>query len=304
MEKRDVYNINREKTGKVAVRGTNDLKTGEYNLVTIGWIFNSEGNFLMQKRSTKKQLYPGVYANHGGAAISEETSKQSMIREIDEEIGLKLKENELILLRYFFDEDSILDEYIVFKDVNINDLILDKEEVDSCKFFSYDELKKSIADEECFDYESNSVKPSLDLVNEYIKGYNEKSEISFSLMIDEIVPQQHYLSEAKLEKVKFDFEKYEDIGKIYVINYNNKFYSIDGHHRLFIAKQRGVKYVKVTMDFADNNHDLYLQLAEEADQLKLKTINDLGNRVLKHEDFIKNWIDKCQKILKEINILK
>merc|ERR1711879_1114509 len=66
------------------VRELEDFNEGEYHLVTVGWIYNSKGELLLQKRAANK-VYPLIYANHGGSALKGETSVQSMIREIYEE---------------------------------------------------------------------------------------------------------------------------------------------------------------------------------------------------------------------------
>ncbi len=64
--------------------------------------------------------------------------------------------------------------------------------------------------------------------------------------IDEIIPQQHYLNLNKLNKVEIDFNKYESYGEILVMVYKNKFFSIDGHHRLYyIRKNNLCKKIKV-----------------------------------------------------------
>ena len=54
----DVYDINRNKTGKVIDRHSNDrLSTGEYHLVTEAIIINSRNEILLTKRASTKQKY-------------------------------------------------------------------------------------------------------------------------------------------------------------------------------------------------------------------------------------------------------
>lgn len=47
MELWDIYNENREKTGRTIVRGQK-LGENEYHLVVHMWIINSNGQFLIQ----------------------------------------------------------------------------------------------------------------------------------------------------------------------------------------------------------------------------------------------------------------
>ena len=81
-----------------------------------------------------------------------------MVRELEEEIGLSVKENELILLRTFNDNESIFDEYILYKDIHLEDIVIDVKEVESCKWVSLQELSNLIDDGLCFDYKSNDPK--------------------------------------------------------------------------------------------------------------------------------------------------
>ena len=154
MEKWDVYDIHKNKIIGKVVSSTKELNKDEYNLVTVAWICNSNGELLMQKRAANK-AYPLVYANHGGRALSGESSIESMIRELKEEIGLSLSEEELTLVRTFNDHESLFDEYLVYKDVKLDELVLNKEEVDSCRWFSIEELSNQIENELCFDYKNN-----------------------------------------------------------------------------------------------------------------------------------------------------
>lgn len=155
MEKWDVYDIHKNRiTDRGTIESTDELKAGEYNLVTVSWICNSKGEFLMQKRAANKK-YPLVYANHGGRAQAGETSKKSMIRELFEEIGIIVDEDELTLLRTFHDDESIFDEYILKRDLSLQDLVIDQNEVEYCVWFSLQELSNAIDTGVCFDYKHN-----------------------------------------------------------------------------------------------------------------------------------------------------
>lgn len=172
LEKWDVYDINKNKIkNRESIQSTDELLEGEYNLVTVAWVYNSKGEFLMQKRASNKR-YPLVYANHGGRAIEGETSKESMVRELNEEIGILINEDELILLRTFNDDESIFDEYIVLRNIDENQINIDKREVDSCSWFTLEELSDLIDDGVCFDYKNNNLKgiSSLSIITNFINN--------------------------------------------------------------------------------------------------------------------------------------
>jgi len=170
MEIWDVYDVHKRIIkNREVVRELEDFNEGEYHLVTVGWIYNSKGELLLQKRAANK-VYPLIYANHGGSALKGETSVQSMIREIYEEIGIRFCENELVFLRSFIEGVTIFDEYIVHKNIEIGNLQIDYEEVESCQWFTLEEMNDLIDQKLCFNYRENSPNgmASLDLIKNYI----------------------------------------------------------------------------------------------------------------------------------------
>ena len=123
MEKRDLYDKDRSKTGETIYKGE-DIPKGRYIIVVLVFIQNSEGKFLIQKRSKRKN---GKYATTGGHPKSGEDSIQGIITEVKEEIGLDLKAEDLQL--YFGGrsetEKVFWDDYYIKLDVdNINNLKL------------------------------------------------------------------------------------------------------------------------------------------------------------------------------------
>lgn len=139
MEKRDLYDENRKLTGKTILKGEKTPK-GKYIVVVLVFIQNSEGKFLIQKRSEKKN---GKFATTGGHPKSGESSIQGIITEVEEEIGLKLNPNDLKLYfsgkseteRVFFD-----DYYIKMNIRNIKNLKLQEDEVSSVEWLSKNEI--------------------------------------------------------------------------------------------------------------------------------------------------------------------
>ena len=64
---------------------------GNFNISVHVWIINTEGEFLIQKRSANKKKFPNMWSMMGGAVLSGETSEEACIRETDEELGIMLE---------------------------------------------------------------------------------------------------------------------------------------------------------------------------------------------------------------------
>lgn len=139
MEVRDLYDENRNFTGETIYKGEK-IPKGRYIVVVLIFIQNSKGKFLIQKRSKEKN---GKYATTGGHPKSGENSIQGIITEVKEEIGLKLDIKDLKL--YFSGKSEegqvFYDDYYIKTDIqNINELKLQKEEVDSIEWLSEIEI--------------------------------------------------------------------------------------------------------------------------------------------------------------------
>lgn len=144
MEKRDLYDIEKKLTGETIYKGE-PLPPNRYYLVVIVFIQNSKGEFLIQKRSIQKD---GKYASTGGHPKSGESSIQGMCTEIQEELGLTVDEKDLELI-YSGREDTkhvFFDIYYLKKDFPIEDLTLQKEEVEFVEWYTIAQIKQLIND--------------------------------------------------------------------------------------------------------------------------------------------------------------
>lgn len=142
MEKRDLYDINKKLTGETIYKNEK-IPANRYILVVLVFIQNSQGKFLIQKRSKQKD---GKYASTGGHPKTGETSIDGIITEIKEELGLTVKPKELELI--FSGQENVkqvfFDIYYMRKDFNISDLKLQKEEVDFVEWLSFKEIETLI----------------------------------------------------------------------------------------------------------------------------------------------------------------
>ena len=139
----DIYNINKEKTGKIGERNTYKPAKGEYRIVADMFIFNSKNEMLLTKRAPEKKaglLWEGT----GGSVITGETSLECILREVKEEIGLDVTKKEAIFFKEIRKDDvdfpRFKDFYILKKDINIEDLKLAPDEVIDAKWVTLDEF--------------------------------------------------------------------------------------------------------------------------------------------------------------------
>lgn len=151
MELWDVYDINRNKTGKVLDRHSNErLKDGEYHLVTEGIIINIDGKILVNKRASSKEKYPLMWECTGGSCVKGENTLQGILREIKEELGLNLKENEAIYLKSLRDDKAkdFKDIWAFRKNIKIKDIKFTDGEVIDSRWVTIDEFEKMLNNKE------------------------------------------------------------------------------------------------------------------------------------------------------------
>ncbi len=143
MELFDLYTKDRIKTGKTMVRGTK-LEEGYYRMVVYVCIFNSKGEMLIQLRQHTKSDYPDMWdLSVAGSAVSGDTSSMAAKRELEEELGITLDLDNAHALT-FNDNRVFCDYYIVNKDLDINKLVLQEEEVKDVKWASIEDILSMI----------------------------------------------------------------------------------------------------------------------------------------------------------------
>lgn len=121
-------------TGRTKPRGI-PFEEGEYRRVVHIVILSTDGKMLIQQRQFFKSGYPGQWdLTVGGSALAGETGREAAQRELEEEIGLKLDfSNIRPVITLAFDRG--FDDFFVFvKDVDINGLVLQADEVRDVKW--------------------------------------------------------------------------------------------------------------------------------------------------------------------------
>jgi isopentenyldiphosphate isomerase len=140
MEIRDLYDENKVLTGQTIKKG-DPVPSGFYYLTVAVWIQNTKGEFLLQ--INKKY---NMWTTTGGHPKSGESSLDGIVTEIDEELGISVDRNNLVLFKTIKTEDDFVDLYYLKMDINVNDIIIQEEEVEEAKWFSIDEINELIRD--------------------------------------------------------------------------------------------------------------------------------------------------------------
>lgn len=175
----DIYDINRNKTGRTTPRKNFQFKEGEYHIVVTGIILNSKNEILISKRAEHKR-HGLMWECNGGSILAGETSLEGVIREIKEELGIEFTKKEAIFLKEIR-RDKIPPD---FKDLWLFRRDVKKEEI-------------TFPDGEAIDYRWVTIE-------EFINMYNRK----------EIVPTVDFgLEEYKEALTKQQRETYKFIGK-------------------------------------------------------------------------------------------
>ena len=117
------------------------MPKGRYHRVVEAWIRTPDGRYILQKRSMNKKNYPGYWSCTAcGSAIKGETPEEAMIREMQEEMGIRLREDELILDRIITEFPAHYYIYRIEKELTESDITMDPEEVDDFIFLDKDAI--------------------------------------------------------------------------------------------------------------------------------------------------------------------
>ena len=88
MELWDIYDRDKQRTGRTMKRNDWHMQPGDFHLTVLGVIRHTNGKYLITKRVMTKAWAPGSWEVSGGAAQAGEDSLDAVKREIKEETGL------------------------------------------------------------------------------------------------------------------------------------------------------------------------------------------------------------------------
>ena len=148
MELWDIYDKNKQRTGRTMKRNDWCLKDDEYHLSVLGVIKRPDGKFLITKRVMTKHWAPGWWEVSGGACMAGEESYDAVVREIREEVGLDVTGAKGgFLFDYHRENPGTGDNYFVdvyrFElDFDENDVHIQEEETDGFQIAALEEIQE------------------------------------------------------------------------------------------------------------------------------------------------------------------
>lgn len=145
MELWDLYDSQRRPLGKTHLRGV-PLEKGTCHLVVFVWVFSDDGKVLLTKRSPEKNSYPNQWEHTGGAVLAGETSLQAIQRELFEETGIQVRQEEFLLVDTYHrsGENVICDVYFLKKYVPVEQLVMQEGETCDARWVTRAELEDMI----------------------------------------------------------------------------------------------------------------------------------------------------------------
>jgi isopentenyl-diphosphate delta-isomerase type 1 len=138
----EVFDIINDDGSVIGQATRKECHNGSFLLHTVvhALVFNSKGDLLLQKRSMMKDIQPGKWDTSVGGHINPgETSIEAVIREADEELGIKNAEFEKFN-QYIITTDIERELVYSFKCIYPKPFNFNKDEIDEIKFFSTEEI--------------------------------------------------------------------------------------------------------------------------------------------------------------------
>lgn len=145
MELLRVYNEHNEYINQLVDRDIVHIK-GLWHREVLIIVINKKGEILLQKRSNTRKYYPNKWALCAGHVVGSEKVYSTAIRELKEEIGLKVCKDDLNFIGIYKKDDpknrkfSYI--YIVRTNTDIDEYTIQKDELSQLKYISISKLIK------------------------------------------------------------------------------------------------------------------------------------------------------------------
>lgn len=164
MELWSLMDENRRYTGKVIERGQ-AIELGYYHLVVFGFIKSDDGRFLISLRTSNK-THAHTWEIPAGSSILEEDSLSSVLREVQEEVGIKLERSNAQLVKTFYrygNNPYIADVWLFNQKITVSEITCGINEVAEVKFVTKKEMH-DLAESGLFMVGMNEIIECIDLI--------------------------------------------------------------------------------------------------------------------------------------------
>lgn len=208
MEYLNVYDNNKNKLDKKIVRG-DKLSNDEHILVAVIFIKNKDNKYLIQKTSLEKG---GLYSTTGGHVLYNEDSKTSIIREVKEELGIDIANDDIKYIGSILFGVPFGDIYYLEKDIDIDNVKLQKEEVSYVSYMTKEEIDDLIKKEKITKSHGLMFKYLCEKMNKkitYVTGNWAKIDSARQIL----EPLGFFVDNIKMETIEIQADDVEDVAK-------------------------------------------------------------------------------------------
>lgn len=195
----DLYDSDRKLTGEVVKRFKNvksEVPDGRFINIVIIFIENSRGEFLIQHTSKEKG---GVYATTGGHVKSGSTSRDTVIAEVSEELGIDISSFDFKIYETVKFNKCFFDVYYLKCDIDINNLVYQEDEVESCSWMSISDILDLINEDK---FRKSNIKPLFSIIKNHINN-------DLDFVISNRDRSNIKVTDDDISKVKFVFDVYD-----------------------------------------------------------------------------------------------
>lgn len=165
MELWDLYDRSLQPTGRTHVRGE-PVPEGLYHLVVHVWIQNRKGEYLLSKRACGRKDAQ-LWECTRGSALAGESGAAAALREACEELGVALRPENGTLLKTLFRSRSIVEVWLFRHEVELEALVLQRDEVCAARWSPRDEIERMMRSSEmpaALDYPDTLFRPDRPVV--------------------------------------------------------------------------------------------------------------------------------------------
>ena len=132
-----------DKTGKLLKeKGIRGEKREELVGIVIIFIENSKGEFLIQKTSASRG---NIFATTGGHVSYGSDFSDTVINEVKEELGIDVSNENIVEVNTFITDRYVQKVYYLKKDIDINDITIQEDEVEYVVWLSKEKIDNLIA---------------------------------------------------------------------------------------------------------------------------------------------------------------
>lgn len=138
MEYLNLYDNNGNLLKEKGIRGKDNV--GLVGIVII-FIENSKGEFLIQRTSVSKG---NTFATTGGHVTYGTTFYDTIINEVNEELGINISNDKVIEINTYIEESYVQKIYYLNKDIDIEDITIQESEVQYVEWISKEKIEELI----------------------------------------------------------------------------------------------------------------------------------------------------------------